>query len=311
MDPENSDCYVPSSINETLLNDLNQHTIDKVSKTISWLDDLSNETTVKLIEKRVIIEIDDDDYDDDEDMNIIIPSEIDAVIDLNVVKNVSLDDRVVDTEATTSYIPSLLKQNDISPEISHLTETEIETFLPFKKRRKSIYVGCPNLNEHESYDTVQKSTVSPVTSDQQAIIPCTNAGSTHPRDANISYPSTPMVSIAAIDHLLHDPSNLAVTSSVTAIVYSDSYDIKIDFGSGSKLHLFGNIKSNVYEFNESTKPHFSIIRGNAQEVQNLFDYLKLNQNCISAFVIRDDYFVKINFESGLSFVGKVQSKSIS
>ena len=132
MDPENSDCYVPSSINETLLNDLNEQTIDKVSKTISWLDDLSKETTVKLIEKRVIIEIDDDD-DEDEVMEIIIPPEIDVVnevindvvIDLNVVKNLSLDDEVVDTQKQESIAEVCVNDEEFEEKVQ-INEIEEE-----------------------------------------------------------------------------------------------------------------------------------------------------------------------------------------
>lgn len=99
LDPDNIDSCVPSNINDTLLN-LHEQTIDKVCKTISWLDNLSLKTTEKLIEKRVIIEIDDDDDDDNDNIEIVDIFDTtvidDVVIDLNVVKNLSLDDKVVD-----------------------------------------------------------------------------------------------------------------------------------------------------------------------------------------------------------------------
>ncbi|CAO1313228.1 unnamed protein product [Diamesa tonsa] len=417
LDPEISDSYVSSNINETLLKDLeHEQTVDKVCKPISWLDELSMETSVKLIEKRVIIEIDDDD-DDDDVMEMVEPSKIDVVdivIDLNFVKNLSLDDEVgypqkheiisevcvndeefedkvqineiekeeeikvqinereeeefklqtndenflksdilrtysrkekpdiayrssidtmeigtmtdlsahtketemcvenemsstepdmsqhcntsnvqmlnddsncinndndlfINTQSNepvvefnlsqttlnltennhlintsnshspfklepmepaipitpivfsspstffSSYNYPLLKQNDIKPpEISHSTEPEVETTLPFKKRRTmSIYVECPNRNDYDSCDSIQQSTKkSPVPSDQQVIEPCSNIALTLAHEATTSYPSTPMISIATIAHLLHENNPANCQQQITQNTHS-------------------------------------------------------------------------------------------
>ena len=114
MDPEINDSYVPSNINEILLNDL-EHTeeIDTICKPISWLDDLSMETTLKLNEKSVIIEIDDD------DIEIIDLSDNDVAIDLNFVRNLSLDDKVVDTENNETIDKAFVNGGNIEKNIQN------------------------------------------------------------------------------------------------------------------------------------------------------------------------------------------------
>ena len=110
MDPDPSDSHVPSNVNDTLLNDLQEQTIEKDCKPIIWLDNLSMKTTEKLIEKRVIIEIDDD---DDDDIKMVDSSDTaNVVIDLNVVKNLSLDDKTIAHETNEIIDEAIVKDKE-------------------------------------------------------------------------------------------------------------------------------------------------------------------------------------------------------
>lgn len=132
MDPDNSNAYVTSKINLTLLNYLHEEQVDEVCKSISWLDSLSIITIEKLIEKTVIIEIDDEDEDDD--IIIVNLPDSDVVIDLNVVKNLSLDDKIVAPKQ--EVVVEIETCNDEREETQNSDESFIKSDIPRTYCRK-------------------------------------------------------------------------------------------------------------------------------------------------------------------------------
>lgn len=213
----------------------------------------------------------------------------------------------------SSYNYPLLKQNDIKPpEILHSTEPEVETTLPFKKRRTmSIYVECPNRNEYDSCESIQQSTKkSPVpSSDQQVIEPCNNIALSLAREATTSYPSTPMISIATIAHLLHENNPANCQQQITQNTHSYEAPPCKRFQGKAQNH-FNNLVA------KPTSPEQHFYHKNHQIQHNAnppIDYHNYHGPSIEPVVNSNNYFKSIDFKSGsqhsLAGSGNIQSNS--
>ena len=210
----------------------------------------------------------------------------------------------------STYNYPLLKQNELKPtEILHSTEPEVETTLPFKKRRTmSIYVECPNRKEYESCESLQSTKKSPIPSDQQIVEPCSNIV------LNTSYPSTPMISIATIAHLLHE--NNPTTCQQQNVQNTHPFEVpimKVFPGKAQKAqNHFNNLVAKPTCIPTSPEQHFYHKNNQLQHNANPpIDYQ--NYHAPEPIVNSNNYFKSIDYKSGsqhsLAGSGNIQSNS--
>lgn len=194
----------------------------------------------------------------------------------------------------------LLLQNELKPpEIFHSNEPEVETTLPFKKRRKmSIYVEAPNRKEYESCEILQ-STKSP--GPLEIVEPCNRT--LKPNKETTSYPSTPMISIATIAHLLHENH---VTNAQHQNLNTHSFEVP----NKAQNHFNNVLKANV-----SPQEHFYHENHQMQRTQNT--HMKSNLDYHNFHVPEpignNNFFKSIDYKSGLQHSlagsGNIQSNS--